>query len=154
MIVFLIFTFLLEIGIFPGFFPNIPTPEFFIPIIVTASLLKSRKHGMIIALIFGILLDTFYLRGFGIRTVLFLSIGYFLGTYRDNFSKQSIFVNLIMTLASSVYYMIVYFLLINLTVGGVGLNSVIKSIFSLQIPILMVYSLLSHYIFRMKEKRR
>lgn len=128
-------------------------PEFFIPLIIVFALVFGRREALILAAISGAVLDLYFRRAFGLRVLLFLVIAFLLGSYRDKFTKRSTFVVSVITFIVGFIYIVFYGL--GLSFLGIELkdNAMIYNIFSLQIPIQVVLSIIYYFIF-IKSKYR
>jgi rod shape-determining protein MreD len=83
-----------------GFFPN-----FILILIVYLGLTRGVVHAEIIGFLFGITWDIFSTDVFGIRAVMFTTVGYLAGIINKDFDKDSLFAQfVIMLLANMVYW--------------------------------------------------
>lgn len=142
-----------QIGLFPGLVPEISMPEFFVPLIIVFALVFGKKESLILAFISGLVLDLYFRRAFGLRVLLFLVIAFLLSSYRDKFTRRSIFVVSVITFVVGFIYIVFYGL--GLSFLGIELknSAMIYNIFSLQIPIQVILSIIYYFIF-IKSKNR
>lgn len=148
-----VLTLVLELGLLPGLIPNIQTPELFLPAIITLSVVSERPSVPVFAFIAGLVLDFYFVKAFGVRTALFFTISYLISRNRENFSSASIFTVLTLTLLIGLGYLVLYFLIANVR-GSVSLRTLIDSIFSLEIPLQMLYAIISFAILNHEKRRR
>lgn len=147
-----IVTLILQTGLLPGLFPTIDTPEMFLPVIVALSIMSSEKTSIAFALTAGIVMDFYFLKAFGVRTLLFFTISYFFSKKRENLSS-SVFSVITITLLIGILYQFIYFLIVNI-MDTIPFRSLIDSIFSFQIPIIMIYSIICYSILNKEHRRR
>ena len=153
---FILITFLtifLELGFFGGFLDSFYVPELSIPVIVCASLLFSRKSGVILAFILSIILDITHVQSFGNRVLLFFIIAFLIGTYRENFPQKSFFVVIFLTFVSSIVYQLAFMLLSTIQGYVISIPILFKTIFSHEIIFNLIYSYLCFLLVPKNNKR-
>lgn len=145
---------MLRIGLFPALIPEINQPELILPMIVTVALLIGKVEAISVAAIFGLLLDLYFRRAFGLRLLLFVSIATFLGSYREKFTHKSMFTVAVITVICGITYTVFYWL--GLTFLGIILkqNALFISLFSLEVPIQVIFSIIFYKIFSKKRYRK
>lgn len=144
----------LQIGFFPGLVPEVAMPEFLIPLIIVIALIYGRKEAVLLAAVSGFILDLYFRRAFGLRILLFLVIAFFLGSYRDKFTRRSIFVVSVITTIIGFFYIVLYGLGLNFLGIDLKSNAIIYNIFSLQIPIQVILSIIYYFIFIKRKNRK
>ena len=149
-----VLTLILQIGFLPGLFPTIAIPELFLPLIIAIAIMCERKEACIFALVAGLVLDFYFIKGFGARTLLFFALAYFLSGFAETFTSRSVFVVLTLTLLAGTLYQFLYFLIINAVGEGLEFQVLLNSIFSLEIPIMMIYSIFASRFTKLYLVRR
>lgn len=151
-VILFILTLILQTGLLPGLFPTLETPEMFLPVIIALSILSTEKVAIAFAVIAGLVMDFYFLKAFGVRTLLFFAISYFLSKKRESLSS-SVFSVITITLLVGILYQFLYFLIINIS-ESVPFKTLIDSVFSLEIPIIMIYSIIVYSILNKEHRRR
>lgn len=147
-----ILTIALQTGLFPGLFPYMEVPELFLPVIIALSILSTQERALTFAIVAGFVMDFYFLKAFGVRTLIFFIIAYIFSEKKESISK-SVFSIITLTFVTSVLYQFVYFIIINI-MASVPIKKLIASIFSMQIPMLVLYSIIVYSILNKENRRR
>ncbi len=79
------------------------SPDFILIFVTAISMLNGQWEGMIFGIIAGILMDIFYSPIFGIYSLIYATIGFFVGKISKNIFKENPFAALLFTISDSVY---------------------------------------------------
>lgn len=144
----------MQIGFFPGLLTEVTMPEFFVPMIIVMALAIDKKEAITLAAISGFILDIYFRRAFGLRILLFVAIAFILGSMREKFTGKSMFVVSVITAVTGILYILSYglglmFLGIDTKTGAVFFN-----LFSFQVPIQIVLSIIYYKIFTKRKHRK
>ncbi len=91
-----VITYVLQTTFFKWFAFNGVSPNLFIVIIVTISLLRGRVHGAIIGLMIGCVCDIFAYGPFGFHTIIYMNVGFFSGYLYNYFYNDSVLIPVIL----------------------------------------------------------
>ena len=147
-------TLILQIGFLPGLFPTLAIPELFLPVIIAIAIMCEKKEASIFALAAGLVLDLYFMKGFGARTLIFFALAHFLSSFKESFSSRSGFVIFTLTLLAGTLYQFLYFIIINAVGENLEFQVLLNSIFSLEIPIMMLYSIFASRFTKIYLARR
>ncbi|MDO5717010.1 MAG: rod shape-determining protein MreD [Tissierellia bacterium] len=146
--------FFIQIGFWPGIFPETFAPEFQIPVIVALSLLIGRKEAILYAGISGLVMDLYFTQAMGVRLLIYVVLAYILGTYRHNFAKKSSFANGVMTLVASFSFQFFYALLLTFGGWGISLYRYITIVFSHELILQFALSYILYFIYIRGVKKK
>ncbi len=77
------------------------SPNLFIVVIISVSLLKGRLHASIVGVIIGMLCDSLYGSSFGFYSIIYMNVGFFNGYLYNHYYKDNIVLPLTLIALSS-----------------------------------------------------
>ena len=144
----------MQIGFFSGLLPEVTMPEFFVPMIIVMALAIGKKEAITLAAISGFVLDIYFRRAFGLRILLFVAIAFVLGSMREKFTRRSIFVISVVTAVTGILYILSYGLGLMFLGIATKMGAVFFNLFSFQIPIQIILSIMYYMIFMRRRHRK
>lgn len=147
-----ILTIILQTGLIPGLFPYMETPELFLPVIIALSILSTQQKAITFAVVAGLVMDFYFLKAFGVRTMIFFMVSFILSEKKETVSK-SVFSIITLTFLIGILYQFIYYIFINLRLS-ISIKKLISSVFSMEIPILVLYSIVVYSILNKENRRR
>lgn len=104
LVVSFLFIYFLQVNLFSSFKIAGVMPNLFIIYVLFIGLFYNRLSGVIYGTIFGLLLDFYIGKKIGISAVMLGIVGLFGGIFDKNFSKESRFTIIIMSMVCTVFY--------------------------------------------------
>lgn len=144
----IIINFILQSTLLPYFNIFGVVPNTALIMVVIISLAKGKYYGGVSGLIIGLLQDIMFSNAIGINAFIFFFAGYLIGFIEDTFARDNIINPIIFTATTTIYYNIMYSLFIYFLGRSISFETVVKSVFSIEVIYNSVVSILIYKIFQ------
>ncbi|OLS03325.1 rod shape-determining protein MreD [Tissierella creatinophila] len=133
MSIIIIVNLILQGSILPFFSFLVFLPNTALVSVVIISILKGKYYGAFFGLFMGLFQDLLFGEAIGVHALIYFLIGYAVGVLQTSLNNENTFIPIIFSGISTIFYNLMYFLIIYFLSKNISLDSAVKRIFSIEI---------------------
>lgn len=154
MLIIIITNLILQGSILPFFSFLVFLPNPALVSVVIISMFKGKYYGAFFGVFMGLFQDVLFGDVIGVHALIYFLIGYTVGVLQTSLNNENIFIPVIFSGIGTVFYNLMYFLIMYFLSKNISLDAAVKRIFSIEILYNCILAIIIHKIlFRLFRTR-